>query len=108
MAGIYNRESLFQKNIIDGRAEFDMGSIDFPELLNDQDYRWTVVRNHEQVRPDLISQRLYGTTDLWWFIMWLNGISDPWHDLLPHVALKYIDISKIENAVKYVRIRKKA
>ena len=107
MAGIYNREALFQKNIIDDRAEFDMGSIDFPELLNDQDYRWTVVRTPEQVRPDLISQRLYGTPDLWWFIMWLNGISDPWHDLLPHVALKYIDISNIENAVKYVRIRKK-
>lgn len=107
MPGIYNRESLFQKNIVDGRAEFDMGSIDFPELLNDRDYLWTTVKTYEQARPDLISQRLYGTPDLWWFIMWLNGLSDPWHHLMPHVALKYIAIEKIDNAFKYLRIRKR-
>ena len=107
MAVVYNRETLFQKNIVDGVNEFDLGSIDFPDLLNDKDYLWTVVRNNEQVRPDLVSQRLYGTPDLWWFIMWLNGISDPWHDLMPRVALKYISIDKINNAFKYVKMRKR-
>ena len=106
MAGIYNRESLFQRNIIDGHYEFDMGSIDFPDLLNDKDYLWTVVKTPEQGRPDLISQRVYGTPDLWWFIMWMNGICDPWHDLMPHVALKYVSIEKVNNAFKYVKIRR--
>jgi len=107
MPGIYNRETLFQRNIIDQRPEFDLGSIDFPELLDDKSYLWTVVTTQEQCRPDLISYRLYGTPDLWWFIMWLNGISDPWHDLMPHVALKYVSIEKINNAFKYVKIRKR-
>jgi hypothetical protein len=39
--------------------------------------------------------------------MWLNGISDPWHDLMPRVALKYISIDKINNAFKYVKMRKR-
>jgi hypothetical protein len=37
--------------------------------------------------------------------MWLNGIADPWHDLMPDVVLKYLPIDKINNAFKYRRIK---
>ena len=99
--GIYNRETLFQKNIVNGVKEDDMGSIDFPELLASDVYSWTLVKREEQCRPDLVSYRLYGTDQLWWLVMWLNGISDPWHDLMPRVALKYIPKDQIDNALKY-------
>lgn len=107
MAGIYNRETLFQKNIVDGVREVDMGSIDLPSLERSKSFSWTVVQAGEKCRPDLVSFRLYGTPDLWWLVMWLNGISDPWHDLLPQVALKYLPIQKINDALKYSRIRSK-
>lgn len=107
MAGIYNRESLYQENIVDGRVEFDMGSIDFPELINDKDVSWTAVKSSEECRPDLISYRLYDTPDLWWFILWLNGIMDVWNELKSGVALKYIPKYKIDNSLKYKRIRRK-
>ena len=94
MAGIYNRETLFQKNIVDDVKEVDMGSIDFPELDEAKVYSWTTVRDQEYCRPDLVSYRLYGTDELWWFVMWLNGISDP-----------YLPIDKINNAFKYRRIK---
>jgi hypothetical protein len=106
MQGIYNREALFQQNMVDGKIEYDMGSIDFPELFRDQNVGWTVVRSPEENRPDLIAQRVYDDPDLWWFIMWFNGICDPWNDLRSGVALKYIDKTKIDNAVKYVRMRR--
>lgn len=105
MAGIYNRETLFQKNIVDDVKEVDMGSIDFPELDEAKVYSWTTVRDQEYCRPDLVSYRLYGTDELWWFVMWLNGIADPWHDLMPDVVLKYLPIDKINNAFKYRRIK---
>lgn len=104
--GIYNREALFQKNIVNGVMEADLGSIDFPELLSTDVYSWTLVKREEQCRPDLLSFRLYGTDQLWWFVMWLNGISDPWHDLMPRVAIKYIPRDQIDDALKYEATRK--
>ena len=106
MQGIYNREILFKQNMVEGRLEYDMGSIDFPELFRDQNVGWTVVKSSEECRPDLIAQRIYDDSDLWWFVMWLNGISDPWNDLKSGVALKFIAKSKIDNIVKYVRMRR--
>lgn len=105
MARIYDRERLFQKNIVDGRSELDLGSMNFRDLVDSEVFTWTRVKSTEQCRPDLLSYRLYGTDELWWFVMWLNGISDPWHDLMPDVVLKYIAIDKIENAFKRESMR---
>lgn len=106
MPGIYNRETLFMKNIVDGRREIDMGSIDFPSLDRSKTYSWTFVRPDEQCRPDLLAYRLYRNAELWWFVMWINGISDPWHDLMPDVVIKYIPVEQIDNAFKYIRLKR--
>ena len=99
--GIYNRETQFQKNIVDGIKEVDMGSISFPDLVDTDDYKWTIVRDQEKCRPDLLSFRIYGSDNLWWVLMWLNGIQDPWHDLMDGVAIKYVPLDLINNAFKY-------
>lgn len=106
MAIIYDRETLFQKNIVDGVKEYDLGSIDLGNLTNNIELQWTIVKYNEQARPDLISYRLYGASDLWWIILWLNGIADPWHDLMPDVALKYVPKTRIDEALKYFRKQK--
>jgi hypothetical protein len=106
MAIIYDRETLFQKNIVDGVQEFDMGSIDLGDLTRNITLNWTIVKHNEEARPDLISYRLYGTSDLWWIVLWLNGIQDVWHDLVPDVALKYVPRSRIDDALKYFRQKK--
>ena len=107
MAGIYNRETLLPVNFVDGVKEFDLGSIDLRKLARERVYNWTIVKPHEQCRPDLISYRIYGNQDLWWILMWINGISDPWHDLMPDTALKYPSMDKIKQAIKYARARGK-
>lgn len=105
MAGIYNREALFQRNIVDRRTEIDMGSLDIPELTKSKDKNWTIVRYGEKCRPDLIAYRVYGDQDLWWVIPWMNGIADPWHDLVENVALWYLPLDRVQNAIKNKRMR---
>lgn len=36
-----------------------------------------VVKGDDVDRPDMISFKMYGRVDLWWLIMWYNGILDP-------------------------------
>ena len=36
----------------------------------------SVIPNGMQYRPDLVSQKKYGTVDFWWKIMEVNGIKD--------------------------------
>lgn len=106
MAGLYNRESLFARNIVDNVPELDLSSLDLPSLSNEEEYQWTVVKSTETCRPDLIAFRIYGNPDLWWIIIWINGISDPWNDLRPRVALKYLPIEKIDDAIKAAKVKK--
>jgi hypothetical protein len=39
--------------------------------------RLYIVKQSDLDRPDLISYSMYGNVDLWWIIMWYNGILDP-------------------------------
>jgi hypothetical protein len=103
MSIIYDRETLFQKNVVDGVQEYDLSSIDLGDLTRNIILEWTIVKQNERARPDIISYRLYGTADLWWIVLWVNGISDPWNDLMPDVALKYVPKSRIDDALKYFR-----
>ncbi len=33
--------------------------------------------------PELLSYRLYGTTDYWWILCWANGVINPMTDMNP-------------------------
>ena len=39
-------------------------------------------------RPDLISNSLYNTPELWWFICAANNIIDPFEEIIPGKKLK--------------------
>ena len=43
--------------------------------LNSQD-KYAVVSAGSEYRPDLVSQKAYGTPDFWWKIMEANGLKD--------------------------------
>lgn len=40
------------------------------------------------LRPDIISNKVYGSVRFWWFIMLFNGISDIFNDLEEGTLLK--------------------
>ncbi len=48
-----------------------------PPHLGDVDERVYVVAEKDINRTDLISYAMYGTVDLWWMILYHNGIADP-------------------------------
>ena len=39
-------------------------------------------------RADLLSYKLYKSPRLYWIILWLNGINDPFEQLYPGMALR--------------------
>lgn len=54
------------------------------------------VVSSEEGRPDLISHKIYGTTQYWWVIMEMNGILDV-NDITNGKVLEYPDISDLED-----------
>ncbi len=51
-------------------------------------------------RPDLISNRAYGTPDLWWVIYEFNGIRDPLFELKAGQVLRIPELDRVLDAVK--------
>lgn len=99
MKNITYRTNFLEKNVINGITEYDLSSLNFGDYeWGDLDYYR--VRLQDVQRPDLISFNIYGTTNYWWFIMWFNGISDIWNDLVEDMILKYPSIDKIREAFK--------
>ena len=39
-------------------------------------------------RPDLLSQKAYGTPKYWWLICAVNNISDPFEQIIPGKTIK--------------------
>lgn len=87
---------------VDDIAQKDIYSIDFKDFDFGK-ISWARIKPYEYARPDIISQRLYGTMTYWWFIMWFNGFQDPWHDMMPDVLVKYPSEEKIQQAIKQYR-----
>ena len=80
MNNITYRPNYLKEENTEGFQEYDLGSIDF----GNYDFGTTksyMVHYYEVGRPDIISQNIYGTSNLWWFVMWYNGVSDIWNDL---------------------------
>lgn len=50
----------------------------------------------EEARPDLISYKIYGTTQYWWVLMEMNGILDV-DEITVGKLIEYPDISDLED-----------
>lgn len=88
MNNITYRPNYLKEENTEGFQEYDLGSIDF----GNYDFGTTksyMVHYYEVGRPDIISQNIYGTSNLWWFVMWYNGVSDIWNDLRDGMMLRY-------------------
>ena len=46
-------------------------------------------------RPDLIANEVYQATDMWWVILWANGIVDPFAQPLANSIINIIDIKSL-------------
>lgn len=48
-------------------------------------------------RPDLIATEVYQSADLWWVILWANGIVDPFARPYAGEVINIVDIQSMKN-----------
>jgi len=102
MINITNRSNMLEQVSVDSVSQYDINRIDFKDF----DFgtpTYTMVKENERARPDLLALRTLGTPNYWWFIMWYNGFSDPWHDLMPDTIVKVPNPTKVLEAIKKYR-----
>jgi len=80
-----------------GESIVDLISATFKFGENDVSAGPAVISEYEQMRPDLVSERLYSTQDNWEIILKFNGISNPFSLDIGEVILAppYTDIQKM-------------
>lgn len=104
MDTITERTNFLNKEQNDDIAQYDLGSLymdsyDFGKISL---YR---IKKIEECRPDIISYRLYGTQNYWWFIMWFNGFMDVWNDLTENQVIKYPSLQSVRDFLNF-RLKK--
>lgn len=62
--------------VIDGQRKITFETYDKPSYPASPSDRFMLLSVYEEYRPDLVSLKVYGTTDYWWTILEANGISD--------------------------------
>jgi hypothetical protein len=75
------------------------------ELLSipeaDDDAYLTIEGGFEK-RPDLISNQMYGRPDLGWAIMDINGIKDPFIELMTGTVLRIPNLSRVLDGISSI------
>lgn len=104
MDNITERTNYLDKVSVDGLSQYDMGSLDFDSFDFGQ-VGYYRVKKIEEGRPDIISHRIYGTQNYWWFLMMFNNYSDIWNDLVENQVIRYPSIQKVRDFMK-TRMRK--
>lgn len=63
------------------------------------------VEDADLMRPDMISFKSYGTVSYWWLILFVNGVHDPFFDLVVSQLLDIPQIYDIYDFYKKYAIR---
>ena len=88
------------KELVDNIAQYDLGSF-FQDGYDFGKESFLLVRKMDECRPDIISYRAYGTQNYWWFICWYNGYMDIWNDLTENQIVRYPDLQKVRDFLKW-------
>jgi Base plate wedge protein 53 len=63
------------------------------------------IAENDVMRPDLISYKVYQTTDYWWLILYVNDIHDPLNDIKSGQVIKIPNILDIFSFYKQYAFR---
>ena len=75
-----SRLSLYETITVDGVDEKDALSINMNDFISSIEQKnYTTVRSDERARPDLLAYRIYRNPRLWWFLLKVNGITNPFN-----------------------------
>lgn len=106
MENLTYRTNFLDDVTVDDVIQKDLGSLDF----GDFDFGQTLFYKTDEYdigRPDIISYKIYGTTNYQWFLMEFNGISDCWNDIRENMLIEYPSIDMVREGLKYARKKEK-
>jgi hypothetical protein len=92
----YTRSNFYDKVNTDNIIEFDFISQKIKNFKVKRPVQYYVIKIQDIQRPDMLSLKLYGSMDYWWFIGITNQIYDWWNDIVPGNVISYPDIRDIE------------
>ncbi len=104
MDNITERTNYLNKELVDDIGQYDLGSLYF-DSFDFGRVSYHVVTKNEECRPDIVSYKLYGTQNYWWFIMLFNGYCDIWNDLTENQIIKYPALQRVRDFLK-LRLKK--
>lgn len=99
MENAFSRTKFLETNTINNVVEYDLSSFHTGDF-DFGDEMLVMVRAEEVGRPDLISNKIYGTQTYWWFILWYNGIMDVWNDLHLGLVLRVPTLDKVREFMR--------
>ena len=72
-----------------------LGTWESRNLTEDPSDQLYVLEEYEVGRPDLISYRYYKTPKLYWLILHVNDISDPFEDMYPGMLIRIPALQRV-------------
>jgi len=76
-------------------------TIKFPENLNPDLFYYKII--DQKLPYTAISYKIYGTQDLWWFIVLSNNIQNPVQYITPGTKLKIIKKEYLKNILTQIK-----
>jgi len=101
-----DRSNFYQKFTLNTVTQLDFlyNPLSKFEMIYDPDYYR--VTGEDDMRPDKISFKMYGTPEFWWVLMLVNDISNPLVDIDPGLVLTVPNRIDIYNFQKKYRLRR--
>lgn len=100
------RTDFYNKVTVDDIEELDFLWNSISDFVTSYPVKYYRVREEDLMRPDLISYKMYGNVQFWWFITIINGIENTFLDLVPGMLLKIPSVLDIYDFQKKYRARR--
>ena len=72
----------------DSQGRYFLGIFNPPIIPEHSSDKFYVLEAGDVARPDLLSYKMYKTPNLYWVILWMNGILDPFEGMYPGMLLR--------------------
>jgi hypothetical protein len=95
-------ENIFNVNLYNNYYFYNIiKTIKFPENINPELYYEKIINSKKPYTT--ISYEIYGTQDLWWFILLSNNISNPVSVCTPGTKLKVIKMKYLKDILESIK-----
>jgi hypothetical protein len=94
----FTRSNFYPVISIDGKESLDLLNNYYNTCFKiKRPVSYYTICEQDLYRPDLLSYKLYGTTDYWWLLLKVNSIDNIWEDLNVEDVIQVPDILDFED-----------